>query len=44
VAENITAHRNPYAVNNVVDSPNYLSFIGHQGRAFTARIRIIGSN
>jgi hypothetical protein len=44
VAENITAHRNPYSVNNVVDSPNYLSFTGKQGRAFTARIRIIGSN
>jgi hypothetical protein len=44
VAENITARRNPYAVNNVVDSPNYMSFLGSQGRAFTARIRIIGSN
>ena len=44
VAENITGHKNPLDVNNVVDSPNYLSFIGKQGRAFTARIRIIGSN
>ncbi len=43
VAENITAHENPLTVNNVVDSPNYLSFLGRQGRAFTARIRIIGS-
>jgi hypothetical protein len=44
VVENVSAHQNPYGVNNVVDSPNYLSFIGDQGRAFTARIRIIGSN
>lgn len=43
VAENITGRRNPLIVNNVVDSPNYQSFLGHQGRAFTARIRIIGS-
>jgi TonB dependent receptor len=44
VAENITARENPYSVNNVVDSPGYLSFTGRQGRALTARIRIIGSN
>jgi hypothetical protein len=44
VVENVTGHQNPFAVNNVVDSPNYRSFIGQQGRAFTARIRIIGSN
>ena len=44
VVENATGRQNPFGVNNVVDSPNYLSFIGRQGRAFTARIRIIGSN
>jgi hypothetical protein len=44
VVENVTGHQNPYGVNNVVDSPNYRSLIGQQGRAFTARIRIIGSN
>ena len=44
VAENATGHQNPYGVYNVTDSPNYGTFIGRQGRAFTARIRIIGSN
>jgi hypothetical protein len=43
VVENVTGRSNPYAVNNVVDSPNYLALIGRQGRAFTARIRLIGS-
>lgn len=44
VLENATAHQNPYGVYNVTDSPQYGTFIGHQGRAVTARIRIIGSN
>ena len=44
VIENATGHENPYVVNNVVDSPHYLQPLQAQGRSFTARIRIIGSN
>ncbi len=44
VAENITSHANWYSVYNVVDSPRYGTFTLREGRAFTARIRIIGSN
>lgn len=44
VLENATGRQNPYGVYNVVESPSYGTFIGHQGRALTARIRIIGSN
>lgn len=44
VFENATGRDNPYAINNNVDSSHYLQPIGTQGRAVTARIRIIGSN
>jgi len=30
-------------VNNVVDSPEFATFSELQGRAFTARIRLIGT-
>jgi hypothetical protein len=43
VMENATDSTNPGLVNNVVDSPEYGTFSEPQGRAFTARIRIIGS-
>jgi hypothetical protein len=43
VMENGTGSQNPAIVNNVVDSPEYGMFSQPQGRAFTARIRIIGS-
>lgn len=43
VMENGTDSENPAMVNNVVDSPEYGMFSEPQGRAFTARIRIIGS-
>lgn len=43
VMENATGSENPAVVNNVVDSPDYGMFSEPQGRAFTARIRIIGS-
>jgi len=39
---NITGHRNPAVVNNNIDSPDYGSFIGGQGRVFTGRIRLLG--
>jgi hypothetical protein len=43
VLENATNHKNPLVVNNVVDSRQYLTFSELQGRALTARIRLIGS-
>jgi hypothetical protein len=41
--ENATDSGNPAVVNNVVDSPQYGAFSEFQGRAFTARIRLIGA-
>jgi hypothetical protein len=43
VMENATDSQNPAMVNNVVDSPQYGTFSEFQGRAFTARIRLIGT-
>jgi hypothetical protein len=43
VIENITDSGNYSVVNNVVDSPQYGNFSEPLGRAFTARIRLIGS-
>jgi len=43
VLENVTDSENPLVVNNVVDSPEYGTFSEFQGRAFTARIRLIGA-
>ncbi len=40
--EDITGRRNPFAVNNNIDSPNFLQFEAVAGRAFTARIRFLG--
>lgn len=42
VAENVTDRQNPAFVNNNVDSPNYATFGGFSGRAFTGRIRFLG--
>ncbi|HEX8925188.1 MAG TPA: TonB-dependent receptor [Terriglobales bacterium] len=42
VLENATDHKNPVTVNNVVDSHQFLTFTNFEGRAVTARIRIIG--
>lgn len=36
---NFTNHKNPNLVNNVISSPQFLSFYGGQNRAFTFRIR-----
>lgn len=41
---NITSHKNPNAVNNTLESPNFLRFSGGQKRAFVTRIRFIGKN
>ena len=43
VMENAADSGNPVEVNNVVDSPEYGTFSEFQGRAFTARIRLIGA-
>ena len=43
VMENALDNSNPAIVNNVVDSPQYLNFSEFQGRALTARIRLIGT-
>jgi hypothetical protein len=43
VIENAIGSENPAVVNNVVDSPEYETFSECQGRAFTARIRLIGT-
>jgi hypothetical protein len=43
VMENAIDRQNPAVVNNVVDSPQYGTFSEFLGRAFTARIRLIGA-
>lgn len=40
--ENITNSQNPFAVNNILGSPQYLRFSSFDTRAFTARIRFLG--
>ena len=40
--DNLTDHRNSTAVNNVIGSPQYLQFLGDEGRHFVARIRFFG--
>jgi hypothetical protein len=40
--DDITNRHNASFVNNNIDSPNYLTFTGIQGRALTARLRILG--
>ena len=42
VAENVSDRPNPQFVNSNVDSPNYATYGGLGGRAFTARIRFLG--
>jgi hypothetical protein len=40
--DDITNRRNPYAVNNNVDSPQFLTFSSLEGRALTAELRLLG--
>ncbi len=40
--DNITNRQNAFVVNNVADSPNFLTFSAFDRRAFTARIRFLG--
>lgn len=42
MAVNILDRQNPDVVYNNVDAPNYGTFTGGQGRAFTARLRFVG--
>ncbi|MGO9256233.1 MAG: hypothetical protein ACLQU1_08030 [Bryobacteraceae bacterium] len=39
---NLTDHPNPTAVNNIVDSPQFLQFYGDEGRHLVVRIRVFG--
>jgi hypothetical protein len=39
---NLTDQANPTAVNNVVGAPQYLQFLGNEGRHFVVRIRFFG--
>ena len=43
VMENAMDRGNPIVVNNDVDSPQFGTFSEFEGRALTARIRLIGS-
>jgi hypothetical protein len=38
----LTNRSNPSAVNNNMDSPDFLTYGGIQGRALTARVRLLG--
>ncbi len=40
--DNITNHNNPTVVNNNIDSPEFLTYAGSEGRVLTARIRLLG--
>jgi hypothetical protein len=40
-AANITGHNNPNSVVNNIDGPNFLTYAGGQGRAFTLRLRLV---
>jgi hypothetical protein len=40
--DNITGRKNYGLVNNNVDSPQFLTFSGFEGRGFTGRIRFLG--
>ncbi|MBS1830503.1 MAG: TonB-dependent receptor [Acidobacteria bacterium] len=39
---NITNHKNPNVVNNVIGSPEFLHYYGGQSRAFNVRVRWLG--
>lgn len=40
--DNVTSSRNPTAVNNNVNSPNFLTYSNFDTRAFVGRIRLLG--
>jgi hypothetical protein len=41
-ANNLTGHRNPTAVNNVMGSAEFGTFYGDEGRHFVVRVRFLG--
>jgi hypothetical protein len=41
-ANNVTNQSNPTAVNNVIGAPQFLQFLGSEGRHFVVRIRFFG--
>lgn len=41
-SNNITGHSNPNGVNNIIQSPQYLTYYGGQSRALNFRIRWLG--
>jgi hypothetical protein len=40
--DNLTNQSNPTAVNNVIGAPQYLQFLGQEGRHYVVRIRFFG--
>lgn len=40
--DNLTNHRNPTVVNNTLESPQFLTFYGSEGRHYEARLRWLG--
>ena len=40
--DNMTNQANPTAVNNVIGAPQFLQFLGEEGRHFVVRIRFFG--
>ncbi len=42
--DNITDRRNPYAVDNNIDSPTYLTYGSSGGRSLTGQLRLLGKN
>jgi hypothetical protein len=41
-AENVTDRANPTAVNNAIGTPQFLQFLGDEGRHFVVRVRFFG--
>lgn len=40
--DNATNHRNPTVVNNILESPSFMTFYGSEGRHYEARLRWLG--
>ena len=40
--DNLTNHRNPTEVNNILESPNFMTFYASEGRHYEARLRWLG--
>jgi hypothetical protein len=42
--DDITDRHNPYAVDNKIDSPTYLTYGSSGGRSLTGQVRLLGRN